>query len=145
MFYPRLFSKQTFTLTSDIRSDAPLVPFLNVSSSWELGRLLLIWGGVAVSLTLVFGPLLALFHQGWVVRLGQSTTSPVMFSATAITLALLPLFYRWLTQLIDTLFYPEMVTFQPQFIREAVSRNYQVTLLESDQQLIAKHQSSLEG
>ncbi|MEM7183031.1 MAG: glycosyltransferase [Spirochaetota bacterium] len=33
----------------------------------------------------------------------------------------------------------------PQFIREAVSRNYQVTLLESDQQLIAKHQSSLEG
>ncbi|MCK6628709.1 MAG: ATP-binding protein [Anaerolineae bacterium] len=83
-----------------------------LSTGWEIRRLVLIWGGFALALVFTYITIFSLIHWFASLLLQEVNRSLAVFMTTLLTLLLLRLLYNGTQQVIDRLFFPDTANFK---------------------------------
>ncbi|GAB4431773.1 MAG: hypothetical protein Fur0044_29330 [Anaerolineae bacterium] len=84
----------------------------NISTGWEIRRLVLIWGGFALALVFTYITVFSLIYWFASLLLQEVNRSLAVFTTTLLTLLLLRLLYVGTQQVVDRLFFPDTANFK---------------------------------
>lgn len=92
--------------------DRRWVPFLEISTGWETGRLALTWFGFALATVFTYLTVFSLIYWFSALLLQEVNRNVAVFATALTTLLLLRQLYDWLQKIVDRLFFPDMVHFR---------------------------------